>query len=92
MRYENDLMAELGAQFPRTAKAIIGTDPAADLSFDTGLPDVWNAVLYVMVAQLLAVHWANLLDINVDDPFEGQATLTRVVSDVALYFIGKTNA
>lgn len=91
-RYDNDLMAELGAQFPSTAKAIIGTDPGADLSFDTGLPDVWNAALYVVTAQLLAVHWANFLDINVDDPFEGQATLTRVVSDVALYPIGKTNA
>ena len=78
-------MAELGAQFPRIALARIGTDSAADLSFHTGLPDVWNAVLYVMVAQLLAVHWAKSLGINVDDPFEGQATLTRVVSGVTLY-------
>lgn len=90
VRYDNDLMAEFGAQFPRSVRTSIGTDPASDLSFDSGLPDVWNAVLYVMVAQLLAVHWAKSLGNNVDNPFEGQATLTRVVSGVTLYPVGKT--
>jgi len=91
VNYGIDLMAELGAQFPRSARTCIGMDQAADLSFNTGLPDVWNVVLCVMVAQLLAVHWAKSLDINIDDPFEGQATLTRVVSGVTLYPIEKTD-
>ena len=91
VRYDNDLMAELGAQFPRAARTCIGTGPAADLSFETGLSDVGSAVLYVMVAQLLAVHWSKCLNLNVDDPFEGQSTLTRVVSGVTLYPIGKSD-
>ena len=88
VRYDNDLMAELGVQFPSVARFCIGTEPAADLSFETGLSDVCNAVLYVMVAQLLAVHWSKNLNLNVDNPFEGKSTLTRVVSGVNLYPIG----
>lgn len=91
-RYDYDLMAELEQQFPHVAKTSIGPAPTADLSISTGLPDVWNVVLYVMVAQLLAVHWAKSMNINVDDPFEGQSTLTRVVSGVTLYPVERPDA
>ncbi|WP_223423957.1 tagatose-bisphosphate aldolase [Tateyamaria pelophila] len=89
LRYDTDLMAELALQFPHASTTCIGTNPTADLSFEAGLSDVTNTVLYVMVAQLLAVHWAKSLNLNVDNPFEGQATLTRVVSGVTLYPLGQ---
>lgn len=91
-RYDNDLMTELEEQFPHVTKTRIGPTPTADLLINSELSDVWNVVLYVMVAQLLAVHWAKSMNINVDDPFEGQSTLTRVVSGVTLYPLESVDA
>ncbi|WP_137112840.1 SIS domain-containing protein [Rhodobacter sp. SY28-1] len=75
--YDDDLLAELRAQFPHS---IIS---APDIPQPHG--DLWSTPLYVALAQLLAVHWSDALGLNVDDPFAGQGTLTRVVSGVRLH-------
>jgi tagatose-6-phosphate ketose/aldose isomerase len=75
--YDEDLLAELRTQFP--ASHI--TAPELPQLFT----DLWSAPLYVALAQLLAVAWSDALGLNVDDPFAGQGTLTRVVSGVKLH-------
>ena len=75
--YDEDLLAELRSQFPQSKIT------APDIPQPHG--DLWSAPLYVALAQLLAVHWSDALGLNVDDPFAGQGTLTRVVSGVRLH-------
>ena len=75
--YDDDLLAELRAQFPQSRIT------AADIPQPFG--DLWSAPLYVALAQVLAVTWSAALGLNVDDPFAGQGTLTRVVSGVRLH-------
>ncbi len=86
-KYDDDIVTELRSQFPATRTVSIG-DPAhgaqPDLSLSTGLPDVWNTALYVLLAQRLSVAWSKSLNLNVDNPFEG-GNLSRVVSHVQLY-------
>lgn len=82
-RYDADLARELRQQFDGSQTLTVG--PKADIAFDTGLPDVWNAPLYVLLSQVLAVVWSDAMGLDVDDPFAGQGTLTRVVSGVTLY-------
>ena len=41
--------------------------------------------LAVAYAQILGVVWSAAKGLNVDNPFDGQGTLTRVVSGVKLY-------
>ncbi|MBL9050888.1 MAG: SIS domain-containing protein [Tabrizicola sp.] len=75
--YDEDLLAELRAQFPASRV----TAPVVPHPFG----DLWSAPLYVALAQILAVHWSEALGLNVDDPFAGLGTLTRVVSGVRLH-------
>ncbi|MFN3576912.1 MAG: SIS domain-containing protein [Tabrizicola sp.] len=75
--YDEDLLAELRAQFP--ASRITAPD------LPPGFDDLWSAPLYVALAQVLAVTWSVALGLPVDDPFAGQGTLTRVVSGVKLH-------
>jgi tagatose-6-phosphate ketose/aldose isomerase len=75
--YDDDLLMELRTQFPHSQIT------APDIPQPYG--DLWSAPLYVALAQLLAVHWSDALGLNVDDPFAGQGTLTRVVSGVKLH-------
>jgi tagatose-6-phosphate ketose/aldose isomerase len=75
--YDDDLLAELRAQFPQSNV----TAPEVPQPFG----DLWSAPLYVALAQILAVTWSAALGLNVDDPFAGQGTLTRVVSGVRLH-------
>ena len=82
-KYDADLARELRQQFDGSQVLTVG--PNADIAFDTGLPDAWNAVLYVLLAQVLATVWSDGMGLNVDDPFAGQGTLTRVVSGVTLH-------
>jgi len=86
-KYDDDIVAELRSQFPATRTVSIG-DPAhgavPDLNLSTGLQDVWNTALYVLVPQMLSVAWSRSLDLNVDNPFEG-GNLSRVVSHIRLY-------
>jgi tagatose-6-phosphate ketose/aldose isomerase len=75
--YDDDLLAELCTQFPQS----IVTAPEILQPYG----DLWSAPLYVALAQVLAVTWSDALGLNVDDPFAGQGTLTRVVSGVRLH-------
>lgn len=84
-RYDNDLAVELGTQFSQARRTLIGPLDSADVKIDSNLSDSWAAPLYVLAAQVLSVHWSAALGLNVDDPFAGQGTLTRVVSGVTLY-------
>lgn len=80
-RYEEDLAAELAAQFPDCPIRLLGAGH--------GLPqtpsDLWLAPLCVVLAQVLGVVWSDRMGLNVDDPFAGKGTLSRVVSGVKLY-------
>jgi len=81
--YDTDLAEELRKQFPRSAVQTIGPGGDIDLSMPFG--SAWAAPLCVAAAQVQSVQWAHSLGVNVDDPFSGQATLSRVVADVKLY-------
>lgn len=75
--YDDDLVEELQVQFPQ---ARVHAEPIA--AFE---PEGWGAVLAVATAQVQAVLWSAALGQNVDDPFAGKGTLTRVVSGVRLH-------
>lgn len=87
-KYDADIASEIAAQFPEIPVLTIGAPlagcPAPDVALETGLEDVWNAAVAVLVAQRLSVAWSKSLGLNVDDPFAGRK-LTRVVSNVRLY-------
>lgn len=79
-RYDADLVAELRAQFPASQVTAL----APPMPFGAA----WGAPLAVAFAQVLGVVWSDRLGLNVDDPFAGQGTLSRVVSGVRLYPVG----
>lgn len=84
-RYEADLVAELSEQFSDC--------PLTHLQPPSGvpgtLPDLWCAPLCVALAQVWAVVWSARLGLNVDDPFAGRGTLTRVVANVRLHPVAR---
>jgi len=82
-RYDHDLVSELRRQFPATRTVAVG--PGGDIDIASAGPDVWNAALAVLPAQIEAVTWSAALGLNIDDPFAGRSTLTRVVSGVRLH-------
>ncbi len=81
--YDTDLAVELRQQFPQSAVQTIG--PGGDIDIAMPYGPAWAASLCVAAAQISGVTWAHGLGVNVDDPFHGQATLSRVVSNVTLY-------
>lgn len=81
--YDSDLVRELRQQFPQATTQTIGADGDIDLPMPFGA--AWAAPLCVAAAQVSGVEWADALGLNVDDPFSGQNTLSRVVSGVKLY-------
>jgi tagatose-6-phosphate ketose/aldose isomerase len=81
--YDADLAAELRVQFPKARVETIGAGGDIDIAMPFG--HAWAAPLCVAAAQVRGVAWSNALGLNVDDPFSGQATLSRVVSGVKLY-------
>lgn len=87
-KYDQDIAAEIRAQFPNINVTTIGAPmtgtEAPDIALATGLDDVWNTPVAVLLAQRLSVAWSQSLALNVDDPFAGR-NLTRVVSNVRLY-------
>jgi tagatose-6-phosphate ketose/aldose isomerase len=84
-RYDEDLAEEVRAQFGEHTVIAIGNSAKADVHIPCKLEDGWMSVLHVLIAQWLGVAWSDQLGFNVDNPFEGQGTLTRVVSGVKLY-------
>lgn len=81
--YDADLAAELRAQFPKAEVQTIGPD--GDIHVPMPFGPAWAAPLCVAAAQVRGVLWAQELGLNVDEPFIGQGTLSRVVADVKLY-------
>lgn len=83
--YDLDIAREIREQFGRSAVLTIGDgNSGCDISLPTVGNDAWSSVLYVLVAQFLAVHWSHELGMQVDNPF-GNGNLTRVVRGVKLY-------
>ena len=84
--YDDDLQGELQSQFGNgIVTSIGGTQSGADVILPMTSEDAWNVPICVIPAQIAGVVWADRLGLNVDDPFEGDGTLTRVVSGVTLY-------
>lgn len=81
--YDADLATELRAQFPATRVQTIG--PGGDIDLAMPFGPAWAAPLCVAAAQVQSVEWSAALGLNVDDPFAGQGTLSRVVAGVTLY-------
>ena len=77
------MVQELGSQFPTTTLTEIG--PGAEMDPLPDAADHWRASLVVPFAQIASAIWSQSLGLNVDDPFIGQGTLTRVVSGVTLH-------
>jgi tagatose-6-phosphate ketose/aldose isomerase len=82
-RYDADLAAELRTQFPCASVETIGAGGDINIAMPFGA--AWAAPLCVASAQVRGVVWSHNLGLNVDDPFSGQSTLSRVVSGVKLY-------
>ncbi len=81
--YDADLANELRAQFPKSQVETIGPNGDIDIAMPFG--PAWAAPLCIAVAQIRGVTWSQSLGLNVDNPFAGQSTLSRVVSGVKLY-------
>ena len=100
-RYDDDLLSELAAQFPAARLTVLGpgAQGAAEAAARAGpgqariaaieapMPDgaAWGAPLAVALAQVQGVLWSEALGLDVDDPFAGRGTLSRVVSGVRLH-------
>jgi tagatose-6-phosphate ketose/aldose isomerase len=81
--YDTDLAAELRVQFPGAKVETIGAGGDIDITMPYGT--AWAAPLCVAAAQVRGAIWSDDLGLNVDDPFSGKSTLSRVVSGVKLY-------
>ena len=86
-KYESDLLAELQGQFPGNRITTLG--PEAEIGFGGSLQDAWMAPIHVCYAQILGVVLSSRFNLNIDDPFEGKGTLTRVVSGFRLHEISR---
>jgi len=83
--YDADLASELRQQFPNAQVETIG--PGGDIEVLMPFGAHWAAALCVAASQVRSVEWSAQLGLNVDDPFAGQNTLSRVVSGVKLYAV-----
>ncbi len=82
-QYDRDLAAEVRGQFGPQTVLTLGAD--GDVLIPRAGNDAADALLYVLFAQALSVTWSHALGLNIDDPFKGRGTLTRVVSGVTLH-------
>ncbi len=81
-QYDTDIAEEIRRQFPDIPVKTLGQGGDFDIK---GIGDPrTDSVLFVLLAQVLAVKWSADLDLPIDDPFQGQ-NLSRVVSGVKLY-------
>jgi tagatose-6-phosphate ketose/aldose isomerase len=90
-RYEQDLVDELRRD--QVARRVIEVGPmaagAADAGFEVDLqgvnaPDAWLSVLWLPLAQQLALHLSAALGLTPDSPFP-DGTVNRVVQGVRIY-------
>ena len=82
-RYEADLINELRLQFPETRLTTLG--PGGDIDLPQPDGPLWAGPNAVLFSQVAGSMWADQAGLDVDFPFKGQGTLTRVVADVKLY-------
>ncbi|AJE48709.1 SIS domain-containing protein [Celeribacter indicus] len=83
-RYDRDVVSEIRAQFPETTVVSLGSE-REDIDLGGSGHATWDAVLYVLAAQVWATQWSAVLGLNIDNPFVEQGNLSRVVSGVTLY-------
>lgn len=81
--YETDLVTELRNQFPSAAVTTISAGGDIEIAMPVG--PTWAAPLCVAASQVNGVIWSDALGLNVDNPFVGQGTLSRVVDSVKFY-------
>ena len=86
-RYDIDLADELRSQFPKAQVITIGA--GCDIGIDMPYGDTWGAPLAISFAQIAAVVWSAQMGLDVDDPFVGRGTLSRVVAGVRLYPVSR---
>ena len=82
-RYDMDLAEELRGQFPKARVITIGQ--GCDVGLDMPYGDTRGAPLAIAFAQIAGVLWSGQMGLDVDDPFVGRGTLSRVVAGVQLY-------
>ena len=82
-QYENDLAVELRQQYPNARVITLG--PQGDIKLEHPHGPLWAAPNAVLYGQIAGALWSHKMGYNVDNPFVGQNTLTRVVSGVTLY-------
>ncbi|MCA0424409.1 MAG: hypothetical protein LCH61_14000 [Proteobacteria bacterium] len=80
--YDADLAAELRRQYGDGAVTVIGPE---DSDFPLPHAGLLQPLLQILLPQVAAVAWSHARGLNVDDPFSGTGTLTRVVSHVTLH-------
>ncbi|WP_068118847.1 SIS domain-containing protein [Tropicimonas marinistellae] len=83
-RYDRDVAEEIRRQYPDAVVETIGDD-GCDMVLPLTGDARWDAVLYVLAAQVRAVMWSAELGLPIDNPFAGQDSLSRVVTGVTLY-------
>ncbi|TNC46782.1 tagatose-bisphosphate aldolase [Rubellimicrobium rubrum] len=81
--YDADLSQELRAQFPESRVTTVG--PGGDVPVPMPDGSEWGAAVVTPFAQVLAATLSVRLGHDVDDPFAGQGTLSRVVQGVRLH-------
>lgn len=81
--YEADLLAELRAQYPANRLTTVG--PGGDLDLPMPEGAAWGAAPAIAFAQVLGAALSDRLGFQVDAPFQGEATLSRVVTGVRLH-------
>jgi tagatose-6-phosphate ketose/aldose isomerase len=86
-RYDADVAKEIRYQFPEATVLTMGGD--ADIALGEVSDARWDAVLYVLAAQVWAVTWSAELGLNIDNPFADSGNLSRVVSGVTLYPVSR---
>jgi len=89
LRYEQDLLDELrrdgiAARCLSVGPRASGAELAADLPPDADLPDAWLAPLWLVAAQLFALHKSAALGLTPDSPFP-DGTVNRVVQGVTIH-------
>ena len=87
-RYDADVAKEIRYQFPEATVLTLGGE-AADIALGEVSDARWDAVLYVLAAQVWAVTWSGELGLNIDNPFVDSGNLSRVVSGVTLYPVSR---
>ena len=87
-RYDADVAKEIRNQFPEATVLTLG-GAGADIVIGEVSDARWDAVLYVLAAQVWAVTWSAELGLNIDNPFADNGNLSRVVSGVTLYPVSR---